>query len=99
MLYVGHFLSAVWTMSRTYRNFLAGLMFLKAVFGFDCNYNRSTTEDKAFFFKNSEEQVRLMETMEVAKAERVGRDMAEIAQRRYTWRIVAQQYFALLQYH
>ena len=60
------------------------------------NYNRSTTEDKALFFKKSEELVRLMETMEVAKAGKAGRDMAEIAERRYTWRIVAQQYFALL---
>ncbi|KXS31018.1 MAG: Glycosyl transferase, group 1 [Candidatus Gallionella acididurans] len=70
--------------------------FGKAVLAFDCNYNRSTTEDKALFFKNSDELVRLIETMDLAKAERVGRDMAEIAERRYTWRIVAQQYFALL---
>ena len=70
--------------------------FGKAVLAFDCNYNRSTTEDKALFFKNSDELVCLMEEMEMAESKRVGRDMAEIAKRRYTWRIVAQQYFALL---
>lgn len=70
--------------------------FGKPVLAFDCNFNRSTTEDKAFFFKTSEALVHLMETMGETDAERVGRNMLEIAQRRYTWRIVAQQYFRLL---
>ncbi len=69
--------------------------FGKIVLAFDCNYNRSTTEDKALFFRNSDELLRLMETTSVARS-RVGRDMVEIAERCYTWRIVAQQYFALL---
>jgi glycosyltransferase involved in cell wall biosynthesis len=70
--------------------------FGKAILAFDCNYNRSTTEDKALFFKNSDELVRLMEAMDLPQSDRVGRDMAEIAKRRYTWDIVAQQYFSLL---
>jgi len=70
--------------------------FGKPVLAFDCNFNRNTTEDKAFFFKGSEDLVRLMETMDVVEANRVGDDMLEIAERLYTWRIVAQQYFALL---
>lgn len=70
--------------------------FGKAVLAYDCNYNRSTTEDKALFFRNSEELVYLMDTMNMAEAGRLARDMAEIAERRYTWRIVAQQYFSLL---
>jgi len=37
-----------------------------------------------------------MEAIDLTKAERVGRDMDEIAKRRYTWRIVAQKYFELL---
>lgn len=71
--------------------------FGKPVLAFDCDFNRSTAEDKAFFFKSSDDLVRLMETMKMDVAERVGSDMVEIANRRYTWRIVAQQYFALLQ--
>jgi len=70
--------------------------FGKPVLAFDCNFNRNTTEDKAFFFKGGEDLVRLMETMDVVEANRVGGDMLEIAERLYTWRIVAQQYFALL---
>lgn len=70
--------------------------FGKPVLAFDCKYNRYTIEDKAFFFNSSEDLVRLMETMTVAEANRLVGDMLEIAERRYTWHIVAQQYFALL---
>lgn len=70
--------------------------FDKAVLAFDCNYNRSTTEDKALFFGNSAELQQLVESLDKAVADKVGRDMLEIANRRYTWRMVAQQYFELL---
>jgi glycosyltransferase involved in cell wall biosynthesis len=66
------------------------------VLAFDCNFNRRTTEDRAFFFKTSAALVHLMQTMDETAAKRVGRNMLEIAQRRYTWRIVAQHYFDLL---
>ncbi len=70
--------------------------FGKAVLAFDCDYNRSTTEDKALFFGDSEELRLLIESLDKTVAEKVGRDMLEIANRRYTWRIVAGQYFTLL---
>jgi glycosyltransferase involved in cell wall biosynthesis len=66
------------------------------VLAFDCNFNRNTTEDRAFFFKTSAALAHLMQTMDETAAERVGHNMLEIAQRRYTWRVVAQQYFDLL---
>lgn len=72
--------------------------FGKAALVFDCNYNRSTTENKAYYFKGSDDLVHLSETLNMADVEKVGRDMAEIAQRRYTWHIVAEQYFELLLY-
>lgn len=70
--------------------------FGKAVLAFDCNYNRSTTEDKALFFKNCEGLSHLIETLDSAAAEKAGRDMLEIANRRYSWDIVAAEYFSLL---
>jgi len=70
--------------------------FGKVVLAFDCNYNRITTENKALFFDDGDELVHLIETMEEIDTGRVGRDLAEIAMRRYTWRIIAQQYFALI---
>ncbi|MFA6290963.1 MAG: DUF1972 domain-containing protein [Victivallales bacterium] len=70
--------------------------FGKAVLAFDCEYNRSTTEDKALFFGDSEELRRLIESVGKTVAEKVGLDMLEIANRRYTWQIVAGQYFAIM---
>ena len=72
------------------------MYFGKPVLAFDCSFNRSTTEDGAFFFKNSATLAHVMETMDATEAETVGRNMLEIALRRYSWRIVAQQYFTLL---
>lgn len=70
--------------------------FGKAVLAFDCDYNRSTTEDRALFFSDSESLRRLVESQNKSVADRVGRDMLELTKRRYTWNIVAQQYFELL---
>jgi glycosyltransferase involved in cell wall biosynthesis len=70
--------------------------FGKPVLAYDCNYNRSTTEDQALFFKSSDELARLLETIEPTKAEEIGRKMREIANRRYTWKVVADEYFSLL---
>lgn len=71
--------------------------FGKAVLAFDCDYNRSTTENKALFFKSGDELVRMLDTINADEADRVGRNMLEIASRRYTWHIVAQQYFSLFE--
>jgi glycosyltransferase involved in cell wall biosynthesis len=70
--------------------------FGKAVLAFDCDYNRSTTEGKALFFGNSEKLQQLIVSLDKTVAEKVGRDMLEVANRCYTWRIVAEQYFSLL---
>jgi glycosyltransferase involved in cell wall biosynthesis len=70
--------------------------FGKAVLAFDCDYNRSTTENKALYFSNAEGLRSLILTLENAVAEKVGLEMIEVANRRYTWSIVAGQYFALL---
>lgn len=70
--------------------------FGKAILVYDCDYNRSTTENKAIFFGNSAELQQLVESLDKAVADKVGLDMLEIANRRYTWRIVAEQYFSLL---
>ena len=53
--------------------------FAKPVLAFDCDYNRCSTENKALFFKNSDELKLLMETTDTQTAARVGTDMLEIA--------------------
>lgn len=70
--------------------------FAKAVIAFDCDYNRGTTEDKAFYFRNGDGLVRLMQSIEASGAARTGLDMLEIAKRRYTWGAIGRQYFSLL---
>jgi len=67
-----------------------------SVLAFDCDYKRSTTEDRALFFSDSESLRRLVAAQDKSVADKVGRNMLEIAERRYTWNIVAQEYFALL---
>ncbi len=66
--------------------------FAKVVYAFDCNYNRASTEDKAQFFVDSHELIDLVTgTLSSDNA----KHMKEIAERRYTWDIVKQQYFDL----
>lgn len=70
--------------------------FAKPILAFDCSFNRATTEGKALFFTDAEDLLRLIQTTEDPLAETKGQKMLEIAQRRYTWNVVAQQYFSLL---
>ena len=51
---------------------------------------------RLYFFNNAQELMCLIESINKEVAERVGLEMLELAQRRYTWDIVAKQYFALL---
>lgn len=67
--------------------------FGKPVLAFDCDFNRATTEDKALYFADGDALLRLIESLGGHLAGQVGRDMLEIAQRRYTWDVVAREYF------
>lgn len=69
--------------------------FLKPIFAFDCDFNRCTTEDKAIYFRTSFCLIQHLETVQSEQASRVATDMLEIANRKYTWKIVAHQYFQL----
>ncbi len=42
--------------------------FGKSIFAFDCNFNRATTEGKALFFRDGEELMRLIETLDATQA-------------------------------
>lgn len=66
------------------------MFFAKPILAFDVVYNRETTENQAYYFKNSEELKHLLENDNLN-----GDKMLEIAQRRYTWKHIAEQYEAL----
>ena len=70
--------------------------FGKPILAFDCNFNRHTTENKALFFKTTDDLVKLLGSISHSQAIEVGVAMLEIANRRYTWKVVAKQYFDLL---
>ena len=66
------------------------MFFGKPILAFDVVYNRATTEDKAYYFKNSEELGDLLK-----QANMDGTVMKRIAEERYTWKKIASQYEAL----
>lgn len=73
---------------------LVEMMFFKVpIYCFDCNYNRASTENKANYFSSSAHLVNQLSDDDNNKE--CAADMLEIAERRYTWCIVKQQYEGL----
>lgn len=62
---------------------------------FDVVYNRSTTEGKALYFKNTDELAALVRETTEEIWERQGRVIFEISERRYKWQIIADKYAAI----
>ena len=62
---------------------------------YDCDYNRYTTEDKALYFHDIQTLHKILDNLDDKLSEKIGKAMLEIAQRRYTWHIVAKKYFDL----
>ncbi len=63
------------------------------IFAFDCNFNRYSTEEKATYFNSSDSLVEMLHiTSDAEGLEANGKAMKEVAQKRYTWEIIAQQY-------
>lgn len=61
-----------------------------------CAFNRHSTEGKARYFETPAELAMLLRGLEPDEAARIGADMREIAQRRYTWDHIGKAYFELL---
>jgi glycosyltransferase involved in cell wall biosynthesis len=66
--------------------------FTKNITAFDCIYNIASTEGKADYFSNTKELVKFIGN---STSLNNGCFMQEIAERRYTWKIVKDQYFRL----
>lgn len=63
------------------------MFFGKPILAYDVVYNRETTENKAAYFKTTEDLTKLL-----YDTQQDGSIMKEIAQRRYTWKHIADQY-------
>jgi glycosyltransferase involved in cell wall biosynthesis len=59
---------------------------------FDVNTNRATTEEKSLYFKDSKALIEILSNLNKAITDRLGSDMKEIAQRRYTWQRIVMLY-------
>jgi len=66
------------------------------VLAFDCDFNRSTTEECCLYFSDVALLVGQLKQVGCPKMSSIGAKMKEIAVRRYTWEVVAKQYFDLL---
>lgn len=66
------------------------------IIAYDCVFNRSTTENKALYFDDVQSLQNVVQNLDTDLGERVGAEMREIANRRYTWDKVAEQYFTWL---
>ena len=69
------------------------MFFGKPLIAFDVVYNRESTENKAAYFKNTDDLVKLL--LGPREAYNNGDNMLEIARRRYTWATIARQYESL----
>lgn len=64
------------------------------ILAFDCVYNRATTEEKALYWKDSEDLSVLLKKVcaDTAEMERIGSAMKEAGKRLYSWEKIAEQY-------
>ncbi len=62
------------------------------ILSFDVIYNRETTENKALYFKNEEDLVNKILSLNPNELNQNGKQMLQIAQRRYTWNIITEKY-------
>lgn len=67
------------------------------VFAFGVSYNRNTTEQKARYFKNADDLKTLVEETSISELKAIGSTMKEIANRRYTWEVIASKYEFLIE--
>lgn len=66
------------------------------VLAYDVSYNRTTTEGKAFYFRNADDMSNIVRQTKLAGWKANALRMKEIADRRYKWPIIAGKYDFLI---
>ena len=61
------------------------------ILAYDVVYNRETTQQQAYYFKNEKELLKLLELSDIT-LKRNATEMLEIANKNYKWKIIADQY-------
>lgn len=67
-----------------------------SIFAFDCPYNRATMEKTGVFFKDAVHLREIVKSIPMNEIIQMGEDMKEIADRRYTWSVIATKYANLI---
>lgn len=62
------------------------------IISFDVVFNRETTESKAIFFDSAEKLLSELRQLTPESRSATGENMREVAQRRYTWKVISEQY-------
>lgn len=66
--------------------------FSKPIFAYDCDFNRYTTEDSAYYFDSPASLHNELASYEQRPSDNSGEAMKTIANRKYTWEIIAKMY-------
>ena len=75
---------------------IEAMHFHRDILAFDCGFNRATTENKALYFRTGSDLKKLLGRLDEGTTAIAEETMREIALRRYTWDVVARQYFDLI---
>jgi glycosyltransferase involved in cell wall biosynthesis len=67
------------------------------IVAYDCDYNRFTTENQAFYFKDVHELRELIQNIKDMSLVSNSMKMKEIAQRRYTWSEISNSYLRCIE--
>lgn len=67
------------------------------IIAYRCAFNQHSTEGKGLYFESSDELRAVILSLTEARAVKVGSEMNEIANRRYTWNEIGSAYFSLLE--
>jgi len=71
--------------------------FAKPILAYDCSYNRVTTKNSAKYFRTEEQLAEIANSLSDEEINGISKDMMKIANNNYLWRIVAAQYFNLIE--
>lgn len=65
---------------------------------FDINYNRSTTQQKALYFSDANDLIKILNNITNRQLKPIAEDMKKMANLNYTWGKITEQYAQLLEY-
>lgn len=67
------------------------------ILAYGVNYNKETTGNKALYFSDKYTLINQLKSLNTAKITQISEDMFKIAEKRYTWKKIANQYSELFE--